>query len=70
MSEPEEPTPADRAIELLETLSQMLPSPESVAQGEPLPDWLLQPWAARLGDIDDPNLPEVISEAEKWLSNH
>jgi len=69
MDDQEEKTPAERALILLETLGSHLPSPESILKGEPLPQWLLQPWASRLGDLDDPNLEEAVTKAEEWLNN-
>lgn len=69
MDDQEEKTPTERALVVLETLASHLPSAESVVKGEPLPEWLLQPWASRLGDLDDPNLEKTVAEAEEWLNN-
>ena len=65
-----EPTAEKRAVEILSLLSGRLPTHESILKGESLPEWLLQPWASRLGDLDDPELPQTISEADEWLKNH
>lgn len=67
----EEPIdPTQKALELLSILSERLPSPSSAVQGEPLPDWLLEPWARRLTELDDPNLAKTVEEAERWLQSH
>lgn len=69
MEKQEEKPPAERALILLETFASLLPSAESLVRGESLPEWLLQPWASRLGDLDDPDLEQVVSKAEEWLGN-
>lgn len=70
LDEEESIDPTEKALELLSILSERLPTPSSAALGEPLPDWLLEPWASRLTELDDPNLSEAVEEAERWLQSH
>ena len=68
--EKEEPTIKDRALAALEALSNVLPTQADLINNQPLPEWLLKPWAARLADLDDPELEQAVEAAERWLSDH
>lgn len=62
-----EPTLEERAQAVLDQL--MIPTPEGIMNGEPLPEWLVQPWAAAIVDPHDPDFPSSILEAEAWLQS-
>lgn len=65
--EPVEPTLEERAQAVLDQL--IIPTPEGIINGEPLPEWLVQPWAASIVDPHDPEFANSIVKAEVWLQS-
>jgi hypothetical protein len=63
----QEKTLEDRARAVLDQLT--IPTSEGVLRGEPLPEWLAEPWAAALVDPHDPNFPDSVVKAESWLQS-
>ena len=64
--EEDQPTLEERAQAVLAQLT--ITTPEGVLNGEPLPEWLAQPWAASIVDPHDPEYEQSIIKAEAWLA--
>lgn len=62
-----EQTFEERAQVVLASLT--ITTPEGVINGEPLPEWLAQSWAAVIVDPHDPDFESSVIKAEAWLAS-
>lgn len=63
----DESTFEQRAQAVLARLT--ITTPEGVINGEPLPEWLAEPWAASIVDPHDPEFESSVIKAEAWLES-
>lgn len=62
-----EPTFTERAQAVLGQLS--MTTHEGIMNDHPLPDWIVQPWAAAIFDPYDPDFESSVIKAEAWLAS-
>jgi hypothetical protein len=66
-TEQAEPTWEERAQAVLAQLT--ITTPEGVINDQPLPEWIVLPWAATIVDPHDPQFESSIIKAEAWLAS-